>query len=195
MSHLIALVAAVENESTSETYIGTQVMELHTRDDPELVREWIYEFVKTKNPDMRIKVLEILPDMEYTIYAYKIKDYYYTFFAFTTGKYLKINAQKCLEEFERKFLDANKSNDLSEVSSDDFETIKGLDSLLTRYYDGAVDVNEIIDRANAIKNRANKNLQDTKDLDQMTKRIKDNTESMNKKSRGISKSNSCCRVF
>ena len=193
---LYALVTVLENEKTEETFVNNSVVELQGVEDKDLVHEWIFEWVKSHNKDMRINILEELIEMNYKIYALKIEEPYATFFAFTDEKYPKSAANKCLKELQEKFLQKNGSKDFSNISEDTREAIQGQDQILTKYYDGNANFDQLNKQMNKLVNRAENNKVKTEELKDMTSQIKFSTGRMNKRASNINDSNAkCCRVF
>ena len=192
---LFALVAVLENEKTEKAYISTQVKELERIEDPDLVGEWVYEYSKTQNKELRINVIETMTEMHYKIYAKKLDTPYASFFAFTEEGYPKTLAVKAIKDFEELFLKNKGGKDDRNVSEDCFETINGLDRILTTYYEGIENIDKLNYKMNEMVNKAERNKNKTQEIRDMTSQIKFNARRMNNKAHQSKKKAECCRIF
>ena len=192
---LFALIAVLENEKTEKAYITTQVMELSRIEDSDLVKEWVYEYAKTQNKELRINTLETMEEMHYEIFAKKLDMPYVSFFAFTQGDYPKKLAVKALEEFEELFLRIRKGKNEMGIEEDTFETMNGLDRILTKYYEGIENIDKLNDRMNQMVNKAEQNKNKTGEIRDMTSQIKYNAKKMKHRAEQTSDKNTCCRLF
>ena len=192
---LFALVAVLENEKTEEAFVTTQVTELERIQDPELVGEWVYEYSKNQNKELRINTLEYFNEMKYEIYAKKLDSPYVSFYVFVKEGYTKTLALKALQEFEDLYLRRRMGKHDKNVSEDNFETIDGLDRILTKYYEGIENIDKLNDRMNLMVNKAEQNKNKTQDILNMTEKTKYTAQNMTHKANHTRKKADCCRVF
>ena len=192
---LFSLVAVFENEKTEEAFVTTQVMELELIEDSELVREWIYEYAKNQNKQLRINTIESFEEMHFQIYAKKLDTPYASFYVFTREGYPKNLALKALQEFEELYLKKQSGKHDKNISEDNFETIKGLDRILTKYYEGIEHIDQLNDKMDEMVNKAERNRNKTQEIRDMTSTIKYNARKMKDRAIETKKKNECCRVF
>ena len=192
---LFALVAVLENEKTEKAYITTQVMELERIEDADLVGDWALEYAKTQNKELRINTLESFEEMHYEIFAKKLDMPYVSFFAFTQDNYPKNLAVRALNDFEELFLKERKGKDEMGVSEDVFDTMKGLDRILTNYYEGLENIDKLNDRMNEMVNKAERNRNKTGEIKDLTSQMRFNSKRMKDRAVTASEKNTCCKVF
>ena len=192
---LFAIVAVLENEKTEEAFVSTQVREMKDVEDAELVGEWVFEYAKTQNKQLRINVVEVFQEMHYEIWAKKLDTPYASFFVFTHAGYAESLAKKALGEAEEVFLKGKQGKDDRAVSEDCFESVKGLDRVLTKYYEGIENIDKLNARMDQLIGKAEGNQKKTQDIRDMTSQIKYNARKMKSRATETSDKNACCRVF